>query len=158
MATESQQIDLSSPNQSVASYIRAWRDDDPEAQWQCLAKVDPDRRLIEHRVTDAISERWDFAVFQEHFPALKSKYHDRYILRRLRTVRMSSTTARVHYAVRRKDSLLRSLPFALSKWMWLTQAAERVFGLYPWYDALSYYDVTLKQSSWLVTDWRYYKY
>lgn len=150
--------DLSTPEAAVASYLRAWRDGDPDAQWECLLKVDPEGMVIEHHVTPALSERWDRAAFRERFPQLKAKYYDRYELKRLRSVRSSSDKVRVHYAARRKDSLLRSVPFWLSKSRWLLQLFEMLFGLLPWYDTLSWYDVVPRGDIWLIADWCYYKY
>ena len=157
MAATSEQ-DLSTPEACVETFLRAWRDGDPEAQWRCMLKADPDGRTIVHHVTNAIARELDFAAFSELFVENKAKYYDRYELRRLRFSRKSPDAARVRYAARRKTSLLHSLPFALSTLGWVTDVLGWLFGRSPWYDALSYYDVVRRGGEWLVEDWRYYKY
>lgn len=158
MATPSNQGRLT-PADAVESYLRAWRDGDADAQWDLSMKVGPEGAFVEHHVTNAIVERWSRDEFGSRFPALKAKYYDRYVLRRLRVHRSSSDRARVHYAARRKDSLLEPhLPFLLSQSRFFVELCRTVFRLYPWYDALSYFDVVRTNGSWLLADWQYYKY
>lgn len=149
----------SSPQAAVEAYLRAWRDGDAEAQWALMLKVDPEGAHIEHRPTNAIVERWSHADFVERFPEFKAKYFDRYILRRTHTRSMSSGRVRVHYAARRKDSLLNPhLPLWLSRSRLAIELAHMLFGLFPWYDVLSYYDVVRSGGGWRIAHWRYYKY
>ncbi|MBV8300086.1 MAG: hypothetical protein JO083_11140 [Candidatus Eremiobacteraeota bacterium] len=150
--------DQSTPEATVEAYLAAWRDGNDAAQWDLSFKVDADAALIDHHVTDAIVERWTRADFKEHFPDLKAKFYDRYDLYRTRIHCPTSERARVHYAARRKDSLLkRHLSAWMSRWAVIVALAQ-IFGIHPWYDALSYFDVVHSNGKWCVRDWRYYKY